>query len=233
MLTHRASRGACDMLKAASMKKAIVKQGVVAGAVVLVATGLIVGSGMLKSKAEQTKTAAESARSSNTGRLSSMQTQIQESGKAEEEFAIIAATHQSDDYSANSDTLKQWLRDAKDQYRLGDGFKLTLPLPTPSDKPELSALNYTVEVRSPVKLELDAMSDIHVYSFLDSMLRELPGLIRLSNFDLTQSTPMTEETARQMRMGLSPMLVRATLDFSWVGMEPKEEAATDAPPAGP
>lgn len=220
------------MIKAAAMKKAIIRQGVITAVIVIAAVGLMVGSGMLKSKAEQAKTTAESMRSSNTGKLSAMQTQIKESGQAEQEFLSISSTHKSDDYSANSDVLKNWLRDAKDHYRFGDGFKLTLPLEAPSDKTELSALNYDVTVRAPVKLELDAMSDLHVYSFLQALLAETPGLINVQRVEMSQNTPLTDDAIRQMRNGLAPMLVRSTIEFNWVGMEPKEEAAADAPPAG-
>jgi len=219
------------MKKAKRLQKKVVIQAVITAVVIGVGAGMVVGSGMLQEKALARKTAAEGSRNQLQGQLTTMQNQIAQSGDAEKQFLIINSRHASADYSANSDTLKEWLRAAKDQYRLGDGFKLTLALEQQSDKEDLSTLAYDVKLRNPVKLELDAMSDMHVFSFLDQMMQQAPGMVSITKFEMTRTQDMEAGAISQMQAGGTPLLVHAVIEFLWVGLEPK--ASSDAAPAAP
>jgi hypothetical protein len=220
------------MMKAKLLKKKLSSLGVVVAIAVGASGAAAFFSGNFEEQAQAKKTAAETASNTLSSQLTAMQTQIAKSGEAEKRYAEMLTLRGNDNFATDSELMKNWLREAKDHYRFGDGFKLTLPLEQPSDKPELAGLNYTVSVREPVKIELDAMSDVHFFSFLDQMLKTTPGMIHISSLQLTRGGEMNAEAIRQMRGGLTPMLARAVLQFTWVGMEAKKNAA-NATPAAP
>lgn len=225
------------MKKAKLMQKKLIKLAAVAGGIVVVSAVAMVVTGSMSDSALQRKTAAESARSNDNSQISTMRNQIDQSGDAEKRFVDISLKHTSDDYSANTDALKNWLREAKNYYRFNDNFKLSLANDKPSDKPEFASLNFNVTVREPMKLEFGAMSDMHVFSFLRQLERDVPGLVRITKFDVERRNDMTATMFAEMTRGSTPEAVAGTIEFSWIGIEPKsaESPAADgsAPPAQP
>lgn len=224
------------MNKAKHLQKKLVKTAATGGAIVAVAIGAVVGSGMLADKELQRKNQAETSRSSDNSQIVNMRNQIDQSGDAEKRFLEISLSHTNPDFSANPNALKKWLRAMKDQYRFSDSFKLTMALPKPADKPEFSTLNFDVSVREPLKLELGAMSDVHVFSFLDQLQRDMPGLVRVSKFTAQRRADYNSSTYRDFSSGVESDFVGAEIEFSWIGITPKakDPAASPAnePPGG-
>lgn len=217
------------MSKAANLKKALMRQAVITGVAVLVATGLIVGSNMMASSALAKRTAAESAFNSLESQLQTMRSQAEKTGSAAVRYVEMRAKRNNEDFSADSGKMRQWLSVAKDIYRLGADSNLVLPPSRQkSDKPELAALEFDVFTLTPVKLEIDAMSDVHIYSFLDDFMMNKPGFIQINSMAV-QSTGdgnFTNELAQQLRTGAAPSLVRTIIEFTWIGLQPKAQPAT-------
>ncbi|PZP86603.1 MAG: hypothetical protein DI582_02365 [Azospirillum brasilense] len=224
------------MKKIKRMQKKLVKQGAIIGVVVVVAGGALFATGSMKNAAVERKNAATSARDQDNAQIASMRGQIDQSGAAEKRFIEIELAHPSGDYATNSERMKETLRDAKDRYRFANSFKLTLPLETKSAKPEFSALNYDVIERLPVKIELGAISDAHVFSFLDELQKKTPGLLRITNLEMTRRADMDISSYTEMLGGQNPENVGASIEFTWVGIEPKptsEQPAAAAPAPSP
>jgi len=219
------------MNKLKTMKKQITKIGGIAAAMVVVTGGVMVFTSSMASSAAQRKTDAENARNNDSSQVSSMNQQIAQSGDAAKRYLEIQLKHPNPDFSANTDVLKEWLRETKDRYRFSNDFKLTLALDKPSDKPEFANMNFDVEVRSPMKLDFGAISDMHVYSFVEQLLLEQTGFVRITRLELKRRTDMDATSYRQFLSGLNPDYVSASLEFEWVGVKPKPTAAQpDAPP---
>ncbi|NDF13618.1 MAG: hypothetical protein EB060_12500, partial [Proteobacteria bacterium] len=98
--------------------------------------------------------------------LAAMRSQLDRSGEAEKRFVEIQLDRSNVDFSSSTEALKDWARDAKVRYRFANNFKLNLPPQKLSDNPVLSALDYDIVVREGVGMELETISDLHVYSFL-------------------------------------------------------------------
>lgn len=214
------------MNKAKQLKKSLIKSGGITGVIVAVAVAAMVGTGMMAGSATERKTAAENARNQDSGTIATMKGQIEQSGTAAKRFVEIQLTRSSTDFSANSEALKEWLRLAKDRYRFANNFKLTLALEKDSDKPEFSTLNYLVKVREPIKLEFGAISDMHVYAFLQDLLMNTPGFVKITRLDIKRRNDMDATSYRQFLSGLNTDYVIAVVEFTWVGIEEKP-AATD------
>lgn len=195
----------------------------IVGGIVVISIGAMVLTSSLADSAAQRQAAAESARNSDNAQISTMRNQIEQSGDAERRFIDIALNHTNNDYSANTDTLKNWLRAMKDQYRFTDNFKLTLANEKKSEKPEFSALNFDVSVREPMELKFGAISDTHVFSFIRQLEHDMPGMVRITKFNIQRKTDITTASLREFSGGAAPENVSADLEFTWIGLEPKQE----------
>lgn len=189
-------------------------------AVLVVTGGIMAVTGSLASGASERKATAESGRSQDQAQLDTMKQQLEKAGDAEKRFITIQLEHPNQDFSTNSEALKDWLRSAKDQYRFADSFKLTLALEKKSEKPEFANMGFDVIVREPMKLELDAISDMHVFSFLDQFQRDPPGFVRITKVELLRKNDMNATSYRQMLTGLNADFVSAKVEFSWIGVQP-------------
>ena len=217
------------MNKAKQMQKKLVKLGAIVGGAVVICIVVMVVTSSLADSAAQRKITAEGARNGDTSQIATMRNQIEQSGDAEKRFVDIALKHSSNDYSANTDTLKTWLRDMKEKYRFSDNFKLTLANEKKSDKPQFSALNYEVEVREPMRLEFSAISDTHVFSFINQLQHDMPGLVRITKLELDRKIDITTASLREFAAGSAPENVDADIEFSWIGIAPKEEKKNTIP----
>lgn len=217
--------------KAKILQKKIGVQAAIVGAVVVGCVGVMLLTGSLKSGAMERQTQAEGGRNSDSSQVATMRNQLDKSGDAEKRFITIETDYPSGVYAADSDAMKDWLRNAKDRFRFGNNFKLTLALEKKSENSALATLNYDVMVREPMKLEFTAMSDMHVFSFIKELTTLTPGFIRITSLEMTRSNDMTINSFRQLRAGLNPEFVTVKLEFTWVGVQPKAPEAGTAPDA--
>ncbi len=219
------------MNKAKQMQKKLLKLAAIVGGIVVFSAVLMFFTGTLATDAEQRRTTAESARNSESSQITTLRSQIEQSGDAEKRFVDIEMNHNSADYSANTDVLKDWLREMKEQYRFSDSFKLTLALDKPSDKPEFANLNFDISVREPMKLEFGAISDMHVFSFLRQLEQDMPGMVKITKLEVKRKNDMNMNSFREMSTGSAVEYVDALVEFTWIGIEPKK--ANDTAPAAP
>ncbi|MEJ0010725.1 MAG: hypothetical protein WDN72_09765 [Alphaproteobacteria bacterium] len=218
------------MNKLKRLQRRLVKAGAIVAGAIAAAAVVMVLAGNFADSAAKGKLAANGKLTQSQGQLSNLRSQLDRSGDAEKQFLIIQQGRPDTGYSANSDTLKELLRAAKEHYRFSDSFKLELATEKPSDRPEFSTLDYDVTVREPMKLSLEAISDMHVYAFLATLSNDAPGFVRITSLDLKRKGDMSGDAIGQMAGGGAPMLVDATVEFSWIGIAPKKKPA-DAPAA--
>ena|GEM_PF-2457133 len=156
--------------------------------------------------------------------LAAMRSQLDRSGEAEKRFVEIQLDRSNVDFSSSTEALKDWARDAKVRYRFANNFKLNLPPQKLSDNPVLSALDYDIVVREGVGMELETISDLHVYSFLSDLQRSAPGFVRLTAIEVERKADINSQSVAQMVGGMAPTLVAAKIKFLWVGVNEKEAA---------
>lgn len=209
-------------------KKLMMQAAVIFGAVAACGAILAV-TASLETAAAQRRTNAQNAINNDNAQIASMRAQLDKSGEAAKRFVKLEIAYPSGNFNADTDAMKNWLRNAKEFYRFSDRFKLTLAMESPAKNAALGGPNFTVLERDPMKLEFDAMSDIHVFSFLDDLLRHTPGFIRMRRFELTRKTDMDAASFQQMRAGVNPDFVSASLEFLWVGIEAGPARETTAP----
>ncbi len=223
------------MNKMKALNKRLVKDAVVVVIILAVITGVMLFTSTLVTKAEEKKTQAAAAQAQDASQLAAIRSQLDRSGEAEKRFLEIQLMRNNVDFSSSTDALKTWARDAKQRYRFANNFKLSLPPEKPTDKQELIGIEYDITVREGISMELEAISDVHVYSFIEELERTPPGLVRLSYLQLERKGDMSAQTYAQMVGGVAPPLVSATMQFNWIGINPKRvvPGAAQLTPAAP
>ncbi len=207
--------------------KQLIRQLVTTAIITLVVVGLAAGAmvftGGFADSAAEKKSKADSQLSADTTQLNSVRQQLDRSGEAEKRFVDIQLNRTSTDYSNNIDKLKDWMRDAKGRYRFANNFKLNLPPEKAAEKPELAGLDYSINVRNDIVIELEAISDLHVFSFIEDLQKSAPGVARITELSVERRGDLQPQTYLQMTGGMAPYLVTAKLKFNWVGVNPKEK----------
>ena len=216
------------MNKQKTLEKKIVKLAVMGLLALLVFGGIYGGSVVASNAVTAMKLEAERRLSDETTRLNGLRTQMEKSGQAEKQYAELMAFRVNQEFSMNQEMLYAWLRSAATQFRL-TSFKLTRATEEDSLKPELAQLNYRISLRAPVKLEFAAISDMHVFSFIEALRRSAPGFVVIEKIEFSRKSDLKPDLLTNLRNGGTPPLVDAKIDFIWVGVVAKPEPSLTTP----
>ena len=217
------------MSKQQDLTKSLIRQGVICVGVIAVFTGLYFGTDYLVDSFSAKQKEAEQTLSHDQSEINSLKSQMDKSGVAESRFLTIQEARTGLDFSADTDALKTWLRQAKTQYRLSNSFKLSLTAEKVAENKEFAGTNYTVLEHPAMKLEFSAMSDVHVFSLLDDLMRGAPGFIRIDGVSLKRVSDIDAGVINQMRAGATPYAIDAVITFNWIGLKEKEKPKEPAP----
>ncbi len=213
------------MNKYKRLQQDLIKRGISALAVVFGFALLYFAASEFEAGGEKAKADAESTLARDKAQVANLKNQLTQSSTAEKQFVDISLEHENPDFEANNEAIKNWLRMAKTQYRFSNDFKLSITPEKPTDKTELSGLAYDVTIRPEMKLEFQAMSDMHVFSFIKDFVKQAPGVVRIDGLSLKRKGDMNNATLSQMNAGQLIFLVDANVKFSWIGISPKEGKA--------
>ena len=85
-----------------------------------------------------------------------------------------------------------------------------------------------------MKVEFQAVSDVHAFSMIQDLIMESPGLFRVMGIELKRKGDLDDNTLRGMRAvgGGMPTLVEVTIDLRWVGVSHSEKKPKDAKAGG-
>lgn len=81
---------------------------------------------------------------------------------------------------------------------------------------------------SEATLEFDAMSDLHVFSFVQDAADTLPGFLKITDFDISRQRQITNDVYVSVSRGEQPRMVSAKVRFLWLGIDEKPKVADAA-----
>ncbi len=82
-----------------------------------------------------------------------------------------------------------------------------------------------VVLKSPVTVDVSALDDVDVYSFVKFIEEKFPGRVDISSFKLKRSEIFNEAMLRKIGGGDSTPLVQSQISFDWLTMAPKNVVA--------
>ena len=90
------------------------------------------------------------------------------------------------------------------------------------EHPAAAVAEYVI-LHSPMKVSLDALDDIDIYSFMYWAQNAFPGHVGINSLMIERKMDVDEVTLKQIGTGTPVVLVSATVDFSWDTMIPRTE----------
>jgi hypothetical protein len=115
--------------------------------------------------------------------------------------------------------------------------KLAIELTAPQklENPIYQTDNFYVE-GSIVSLRFEAITDEYAIGFINAIMRNMPGYVRIDQVSLRKSSPLTPDTISRLSKGETVTLVSGDLTFLWQGLKAaakkKEEVPVAASPEG-
>ena len=211
------------MKKQAYLQKLLVKEAGISFGAAGLALGFMLFVSSMEQGAIRSVSQAKTQLNSTNSQLETLRNQIDKSGTAEKRYYEIRSSRDQEDYAQDTDMVRDRLRGLTDKYRLSQDLSLTLSVEKSPNIASLKALNYDVATREGMTLTFSAMSDIHAFSFLDEFQRKMPGVIRLTKFNIKRTGDLTVGTLSQMTSGTAPKLVDVEMEFLWGTLNPKAE----------
>lgn len=82
-------------------------------------------------------------------------------------------------------------------------------------------------ITSKVTLAIGAMTDGQIYRFINSLLTEFPGYIKITKLTLIKQGEITDSTLKAAVRGNFPDMVKAEIEFNWIGVREVAEETPD------
>lgn len=101
--------------------------------------------------------------------------------------------------------------------------KLSILPETTVNVADLDRVPWKVVKRS-VVIEINALDDVDIYRYLDSVFAQTPGYVKVKDFTIRRNYDFNGDLLRQIVRGHFPEIMGALLEFDWYFMVP-----TDAP----
>ncbi len=212
------------MNKYKQLTKLAAKTGISAAILVAICGAFYVGVSMYAENVAKQKSEVEKTVNADSDTLRNLQDQMNKSGEAEKRYAALQEKRETQLYASSIDEFFRFLSQAKTRYLIENLVRTVKPpKETPSDKEELKHFkNYDVMVR-PLKFQFNAVSDVHVFSFLEDIQASAPGMIRIDSLTLKRVSDMSEVSYTNLTSGSNPLLVDAKLEITWITVVPKEQ----------
>lgn len=216
------------------LTKQIIRHAIRAGVLLAITGGIYFAASSYEDSVIKQKAAAEAKFTQEDSLLTNLRGQMDKSGEAEKKFIELQGTRSTEDFSASFDVFQSFLIKTKDRYRISAEIKLAKEEPT--NKAELKNFTYDIFVRENLELTVKAISDAHLFSFINDLQTNAPGLVRINKFELKRSSTaadLGDESINKLKTGTYPLLVEGTINLTWIRLAPKQATSTTADASAP
>lgn len=100
----------------------------------------------------------------------------------------------------------------EEQYRLAD---VSLDLSKPKELQDQYKTRTTVVVTSDITVSFSAISDLHVFSFIQDLIAKLPGYTKIQSLSMSRGANLSADMIENARFGDYPRLVNVKLSLLW------------------
>ncbi len=214
------------MQKYRKLKKSILKEGAIALAIIAVLAGITYFvTGEIESEEREQRQLK--------GNIRSLANQIDELERKHgivnssiTEFRRLKGRQERGAFSINREQARDIFDTLRKKYRISNLSMTVTPKDAMSGKDiERPTAQITF---SEAILEFDAMSDLHVFSFINDAQQTLPGFLKITDFNINRQRKITNEVYVSVSRGEEPRMVSARVNFLWLGIEDKPKVVNEA-----
>lgn len=197
----------------------------VGGLSLLVICGSAIFYSMVSSAVEEQATELARARTQLSFKQTEVNTftnQLENTKDAQSQFSKYLLTRSNTEFSVNVEAVKALLNRLRDQLRLGQDLRLSLSTETQMTETNLAALPHTIMWREGTKLTFTALTDMHIYTFVDAMSKEMPGIVQITGLKVNRKGEgLDPRNLAIIGGGGRPDLAEGELTFNWYDIQKK------------
>jgi hypothetical protein len=217
-------------MKAQLLKKRLIKISVIAAIAVSVSGAAAFAVYSWSSGLQQEASTAKNNLNRALGDVSSRELKNKEAQEYLELYLkITGESEQAKISDLNRDKAQSWLKQVAAQNSITNLVGEVEPL-EPIVNEAFKKKTFQ-GITSQVSLEFAAMTDEQIYRFLDAILGQFPGYIKVTRFELTRVSNISDDIFLTASKGTFPELVKGLLEFNWIGVReilPDEISETEA-----
>lgn len=216
------------MIKAQTLKKKLMKISIIASVVVLVtgaaAYGVFAWSSGLVDEAKDAKNKVNRAR----GDVTNREAKNKEAQEYLELYNQITSDSEQNKISdLNRDKAEEWIKRTAIEHNILNMTGSVDPI-APIASPAFKKKTFE-GITSTVELKFGAMTDEQVFRFVDALLKNFPGYVKIDSFTITKRGEITQTVIQQAQRGQFPELVVGELQFHWIGVREVPTASPQNP----
>jgi len=217
------------------LKKKLVVEIGIAVAVVAVFSGVYLGVSSWAAKATQSKSTIEGQYNQQQSETNTLRSKINNADSSQKTYTEIVEKRGNAEFSIDNERVRTVLEDLIRQYRIAIEGKLEYAPEAAVTGQGVDNLESKFVMRKSALLKFTAISDLHVYAFLDALSHELPGMVDYRKITIARRGHIDNAALAQLSLGKEVPLVDASVEFDWYGVLPKEtkEEGQQAGPANP
>ena len=221
------------MIKYNKLKQGLVKEAAIAAAAIFVLGGVAIGLSSFSTSSEEELQAATSNLQSTSAQIADLETKKSIVSKSGKKFKELKERIDNEEFTLDPLNAQERLNALRKDFRLGEPkvqFTQEADLVTPAFQKHPSVI---VSKRD-VTFEFKAMTDMHVYSFLNAIETSFPGMVKIKKVQLARLSEVNDQIIKQIQLGDEPELISATIEFVWIGLRFKDDpnASTGDNPNG-
>lgn len=204
--------------------RTLITAGVALG-VIAVFVGIYLGVSSWANGAVSGKGELESRSGQQQAEINNLRSKIDNADSSQKSYAQIVEKRGNDKFAIDNDSVRQVLERLIATYRISIDGKLEYSPDEKVEIPSLANATNSFIVRKDALLKFKAISDLHAYSFVNALAKEMPGIIQYKSFKINKTGEIDAEALSKLSLGQEVALVDAEVLFNWYGMQPNPPAA--------
>lgn len=214
------------MLKYQTLRKKLIKNGIIALVAVSVTGAVAFGVASWSTALQEDAQKAKNSLSAAERNVSAREQKQEDAQEYMDLYRQITGTSEQARISdLSSNKAQAWLKTAAQNNGIANlqgSFEPTADIANPEFKKKtLQGISAVVE------LKFGAMTDVQLYRFIETIMQSFPGYVKVTKLTITRSGEITDNVIASAGRGRFPELVTAEMIFNWIGVR-EVEAEADA-----
>lgn len=188
--------------------------------VAVVFVGIYLGVSSWANGAVSGKSELQSRSGQQQAEISNLRSKIDNADSSQKSYAEIVEQRGNDRFRIDNESVRQVLERLIVTYRISIDGKLEYSPDEKVEIPSLANATNSFIVRKDALLRFKAISDLHAYSFVNALAKEMPGVIQYKSFKINKTGELDSDALSKLSLGQEVALVDVEILFNWYGMQP-------------
>jgi hypothetical protein len=218
------------MIKYNKLKQRMIKEGSIALGALLLLCGLAFGLSSYENSLSEEFQISNNSVSMLSGQISEIESKKIKISQSIEPYRELKKRIENKEFSLDPIMAQEKLNEIRKDFQLNE------PSVTIDEKKELTGASYdkyptAVASYRSVEVDFVALTDLHVYSFINALKNNFPGLIHIYEVRINRDKEVDNSVIRNIVLeGIEPSLIKGNIKFYWIGFGLKKDQVENGAP---